>query len=220
MGPASISNLAKDLRRILTHDSERKLDPISYTIEQVVTLSHQFLRQRYNLIDPLPPSPHAFEFWVGGYGSGCDNAEVWKLSLVDGVWAEPEQIADQQLDGHVAWGGQPQAIQRLILGCDPNIIDVLVRAGVPDDTVGPLWEQIKDQLQTPLVNSAMPIADAISLAEFLVDLSKRYFAFLPGADTVGGATDIATVTKHEGFKWIRRKHYYPLDLNPRETDHV
>jgi len=71
-----------------------------------------------------------------------------------------------------------------------------------------------------LVHAAMPVVDAINLADFLVDLTKRYFRFLPGADIVGGATDIATVTKHEGFKWIRRKHYYPPELNPQETDHV
>ena len=66
----------------------------------------------------------------------------------------------------------------------------------------------------------MPVQDAIDLADFLVDLAKGYSAFLPGANVVGGDTDIATVTKHEGFKWIRRKHYYPAHLNPRETDHV
>ena len=67
---------------------------------------------------------------------------------------------------------------------------------------------------------AMPTGDAIGLADFLVDLTKRYFAFLPGADLVGGATDIATVTKHEGFKWVSRKHYYSVDQNRGATDHV
>ena len=56
--------------------------------------------------------------------------------------------------------------------------------------------------------------------KFLVEMTKTYFAFLPGADIVAGDTDIVTVTKHEGFKWINRKHYYPADLNRRNTDHV
>ncbi|MCY4150606.1 MAG: hypothetical protein OXF73_14905, partial [Gammaproteobacteria bacterium] len=64
------------------------------------------------------------------------------------------------------------------------------------------------------------VQDAINLADFLVDMTKRHAAFLPGADTVGGDTDIATVTKHEGFKWIRRKHYYSPQLNTRGTDHA
>ena len=66
----------------------------------------------------------------------------------------------------------------------------------------------------------MPVQDAIDLADFLVDMTTKYFAFLPGADIVAGDTDIATVTKHEGFKWIRRKHYYPAHLNRRTTDHA
>ena len=66
----------------------------------------------------------------------------------------------------------------------------------------------------------MPVQDAIDLADFLADLTKRYVAFMPLADTVGGDTDIATFTKHEGFKWIRWKHYYSQHLNRRETDHA
>ena len=65
------------------------------------------------------------------------------------------------------------------------------------------------EFQTPLVNTSMPVQDAIDLAEFLVDMTKRYVAFLPGADTVGGETDIATVTKYEGFRWIRRQALLP-----------
>jgi hypothetical protein len=64
----------------------------------------------------------------------------------------------------------------------------------------------------------MPVQDAIALADFLVDVTKRYVRFLPGADTVGGDTDVCVVTKHEGFKWVRRKHYFDRVLNPREND--
>ena len=65
----------------------------------------------------------------------------------------------------------------------------------------------------------MPTGDAIALADFLVGTTKQFVHFLRGADTVGGDTDLATITRHEGFKWIRRKHFYPRDLN-LETDHA
>jgi hypothetical protein len=221
MGPASISNLAKDLRRQLTHgDDGKRIDVKNYTVEEVAQKSNVFFQERYAQIVPPPASPHGFEFWVGGYGSDCDNAEVWRLVLGNGAWAEPELLAGVHQDGNVAWGGQPKALQRLLLGYDPDMGQVLIDSGLPEETVSPLLGQIQQRLETPLVHAAMPIQEAISLADFLVDLTKRYFAFLPGADIVGGVTDIATVTKHEGFKWIRRKHYYPPELNARETDHV
>lgn len=221
MGPASIGNLAKDFRRMITNGiGGAAVDPDAYTIKEVADRAKQFFEERYATIAPPPPNPHRFEFWVGGYGSGSDNAELWKLVLADGVMHDPELVADVNQDGHVAWGGQPKAINRLIVGFDPEMEEALVDAGLPQPSSDPLLQQVRQRLQTPLVHAAMPIQDAINLADFLVDLTKRYFAFLPGADIVGGAIDIATVTKHEGFKWIRRKHYYPVELNPRVTDHV
>ena len=220
-GPASISTVAKDLRLILSRDGEEsKLDPKTYSIEQVVGISKVFFESRYAELDPQPASPSTFEFWIGGYGANGARGQIWKLTIENGVMIEPSQIARPEDDAQIAWGGQSTAINRLLIGFDGSLKTALINGGLPEQDAAPLIEQLKQQTQTPLVHAAMPIQDAINLAEFLVDVTKRYFAFLPGADIVGGDTDIATVTKHEGFKWIRRKHYYPASLNPRETDHV
>jgi len=53
----------------------------------------------------------------------------------------------------------------------------------------------------------------VNLAAFLVETTISFSRFSPGATTVDGPVEIATITKHEGFKWIRRKHYYPANLN-------
>jgi hypothetical protein len=79
---------------------------------------------------------------------------------------------------------------------------------------------LQAKLTSQLCLPTMPVQDAIELAEYLVETTKGYYRFLPGADIVGGDTDIAVVTRHEGFKWIKRKHYYPAHLNPLETDHA
>jgi len=60
---------------------------------------------------------------------------------------------------------------------------------------------------------AMPIQDAIDLSIFLVESTIRFSKFAPGAPTVGGPIEVATITKHERFKWIQRKHYYKQELN-------
>ena len=221
MGHASIGSLAKDFRRIITHGiGGDKIDESNYTVEEIAIRAKEFFEQRYAAITPAPAPDTGFEFWVGGYGSDCDNAELWKIQLQSGVMQNPELVADKDNDGHVAWGGQIGPIARLLLGFDNELGSVLIAAGLDPAVVDPLLLQVQGRLETPLVHEAMPVIDAINLADFLVDLTKRYFRFLPYADIVGGATDIATVTKHEGFKWIKRKHYYPSELNPQETDHV
>ena len=221
MGDASIAALAKDFRRIITKGiGGNKIDPEDCTVKGVAERAHAFFAAKYNEIDPAPVGDHGFEFWVGGYGSAWDGAEIWKIVIRNGEVLPLELVVGQDISGFVAWGGQPQPIHRLIIGFDERLGEALEAAGLASDATQQVLAQVRQQLQTPLVEAPMPVDDAIQLADFLVDLTKRYFAFLPGADSVGGATDIATVTKHEGFKWIRRKHFYNPDLNPMETDHA
>ncbi len=71
-------------------------------------------------------------------------------------------------------------------------------------------------MHVPLVEAPMPIQDAIDLAEFLVHTTVGFTRFKRGAPTVGGPIESAAITKHEGFKWVRRKHYFDRSLNPED----
>ncbi len=224
-GPASISDLTKDLRLQITPQDPidargTALDEQSYTIQEVAQIASAFFFSKYGEIDPQPPNPHSFEFWIGGYGAQQTRGEIWKIAIVNGENQDPMQVVSPEEDDKVIWGGQPQAINRLLLGYDPAIEQILIALGVSEELATAAITMYRREAMTPLVHGAMPVQDAINLADFLVDLTKRYFAFLPGADVVGGDTDIATVTKYEGFKWIKRKHYYPIELNRRDVDHV
>jgi len=204
-GPVSISYLAKDLRIEL----EEQIVVSNYDFKKVVDYACKYFRDAYQKVHPKSVSTHSFEFWIGGYDIQNKNGEIWKFEIRQGQWLNPNQLTPPEVPDQILWGGQIQAITRLLLGCDPGIVQ--------DFNLN--YSQLLP-FQTPLVHSTMPLQDAIDLANFLVDMTKKYFAFLPGADIVAGETDIATVTKHEGFKWINRKHYYPADINRRNTGHV
>ena len=220
-GPASINTLTKNFRVDLMQGRlADQLDLDAYAIEDIVGLLNRYFREKFAEIDPPPAASNIFEFWVGGYGANDDKGSVWKIVIHAGSQRQPMQLAGPEQNEIVMWGGQDQAIKRLIFGFDDNLQAMLVSFGVTDEAATAVLEQLRQGTQTPLVHSTMPIQDAINLADFLVDVTKQYYRFLPGANTVGGSTDIATVTKHEGFKWIKRKHYYPESLNKLETDHV
>ena len=36
-----------------------------------------------------------------------------------------------------------------------------------------------------------------------------------GPETVGGPVDVAVISRHEGFIWVKRKLYFDADLNRR-----
>lgn len=218
---SSIEVVAKDFRGLLMSDDvEWHIDELNYTIADVAAKAYRYLYEQQYLGDPNRPNgAHSFEFFVGGYGTGTRLGEIWKISIINGVCAGPTAEALPG-DSGVWWAGQPDAINRIVLGYSAGIIPVLQEAGVQEPELSQLMAALRERTGAQLTHPAMPVQDAIQVADFLVSLTIDFTKFLPGANTVGGATDVATVTRHEGFKWIRRKHYYPHELNPLETDHV
>lgn len=219
IGGRSISSLAKELRQDLM-SGEEKLTKSTYTVQQVAEQAQKFFQEKYNT-DPQPSSPSDFfEFWVGGYGSDHEHGEIWKVSIRGGEMQEVEQICKPEVSSSIYWGGQGEAIARLVLGMDPQLIDVLVDKGIKENLAVELFDTGRGAMEAPLVSPGMPTIDTIRLARFLVQTTIGYFSFKFGSDIVGGVADIATVTKFEGFKWIERKHFYPENLNRENTGHV
>lgn len=218
-GKASISTLSKELRSLFcSDDTSWRIDPKDYTVEEVATKARRFLfEDRFLSTEPLPQG--AFDFWIGGYSSGAGLGEIWRVHINNGACEDPicEAPQDQSV---IKWGGQPEAINRLLLGYGQALPQALLDAGLAREQLDGLMLHISARTQANVLADAMPTIDAIKLAEFLVETTKKFVQFLPGGNTVGGAIDIATVTKHEGFKWISRKHFYDQRFNPLETDHV
>ena len=51
------------------------------------------------------------------------------------------------------------------------------------------------------------------MAKFAVETAAKFARYGMHAETIGGPVEIAAITKHEGFKWVSRKHYYNAELN-------
>lgn len=52
------------------------------------------------------------------------------------------------------------------------------------------------------------------VAESLVNLESFKKRMSLEDETVGGACDVAIISKGDGFIWIKRKHYFEQELNP------
>lgn len=215
----SISSIVKDIRLSLKN-GDAAIERKNYSIESIVRLAYKIMiEERYINWAQKPTSNHSLEFYVGGYSANSEAHELWKFAAVNGAIIPPAEVSPKGTTG-LNWAGQPEPINRLVLGVSQSLPQVLKDGGMPDNEIQTLVAQLVARLTAPLWSDAMPVHDAIDLAGYLVDLTKSYYRFHPGANIVGGATDIAVVTRHEGFKWIERKHYYRTALNPLETDHV
>ena len=65
------------------------------------------------------------------------------------------------------------------------------------------------------VLAALPIPELAELAETLVNLQSLKEKVTKPSEEVGGPTDVAVITKSEGLIWIKRKHFFNANLNPR-----
>lgn len=219
IGGRSISSLAKELRVLITKGI-KAIDKDKYTVEEIVAITNDFLQQKYTATAANNGPEDYLEFWVGGYGSNNDHGEIWKIVLSQGVFQKPLQLNAPNQEADIFWGGQGQAISRLLNGVDPDFESLLIDQGLNESLAQQLGENVRRRFGLAVISPTMPVIDTIRLAEFLVRTTIGYFSFAFGSDIVGGEPDIATVTKYEGFKWIKRKHFYPQELNVRENGHV
>jgi hypothetical protein len=153
---------------------------------------------------------------VAGYSANAPMADEFQIDIKEGACSGPRPVRNRDQVG-MTWGGNAEALNRLIVGVSPALPIVLQNLFRLDPAQLPhVSNVIQQHLQLPIVLPAMPLQDAIDLADFLVDLTIKFSRFTPGAPTVGGPIEIAAISKHEGFRWIKRKYYFRRDLNPEE----
>ena len=153
---------------------------------------------------------------IVGYSADHPLAEEWKMDIINGECKGPYRIRGPEEIG-ITWNGEPEAITRLYFGFGTGLPNVLKEYGLKDEDIKGITKLCRKKLTVPMVTPPMPIQDAIELAEFLVETTVYFSKFAPGAPTVGGPIEIAAITKHEGFKWVKRKHYFDIKLNPKEV---
>ena len=91
-----------------------------------------------------------------------------------------------------------------------------VHPEIADSFVSQIEEIGRDYHAKDIVDvvAMLPKEDLAEMAEALVSLTSLRMRVSLGEETVGGPTDVALITKGDGLVWIKRKHYFPADLNP------
>lgn len=79
------------------------------------------------------------------------------------------------------------------------------------------YGQIRTQHVFPLSNiiHSLPLPDMAGLAKSLIELESLKERVTRPSESVSGPIDVAVISKHDGFVWIDRKHYFRPELNPR-----
>jgi hypothetical protein len=219
IGSASVATIAKDLRKRLAGEDSGRLDwklPDSYTMEFVAKRFREyFFEERFasEYKSGAAPKGYFLGCKICGYSTDAGLPEVWDVKIVGDQCAAPELTQTTDWFGP-RWDGEYEALDRLILGTGTNTKDFLMKEGLNEQDAQAAIGKMIGALNVPVVMAAMPIQDAIDLATFMVETTIKFVRFNFRAETVGGPIEIAAITKHEGFKWIRRKFFFTEGMNP------
>jgi hypothetical protein len=212
-GGRSAARLAKDLRWRLSEPGHPwQVNPVDYTVEEVAERVKEFFYDELYL-DAYPQggAETGFGFLVAGYGPRSLEGEVWGFDVSEvGVCSGPYN-AIPEADG-LLYRGEGEALHRLLRGWSEETLQALEQSGLADalfverlEAVAPLW------------NGQMPIQDGIDVVRYLIDVTAGFVRYSNRLNAVAPPVDLATITLHEGFRWVARKLYYSRNLNPDDS---
>ncbi len=209
IGQASISTLVKDFRKETLIKENYEIKDVADNFKTFI-YDNNYLKEFNNWSDKPP-----LGFVIAGYSSESSLAEEWKIDINNDGVSGPTKVRKKNEVG-INCNGEPEAIQRLYAGFSSFLPQILMESELSEDKINQIIHSCL-KLQAPMITPPMPIQDAIDLAKFLVETTVKFSKFTPGPQTVGGPIEIAAVTKHEGFKWIERKHYFNPSINPKKV---
>jgi len=165
-----------------------------------------FLRQWRTAGMPTPPPlGNDMFFLVGGYDEGAPYGRLFQLRVPGAPG--PVEVFPNPGEFGAVWGGQKEMTDRLLQGFDPalpNLVQDLL--GIPPDKRRPNLEQeLRQRLVTPIPWQFLPLQDCVDLSIFLVRTTIAVQQWLVNVRGVGGAVDVATITRTEGFQPVQIK---------------
>jgi hypothetical protein len=117
-----------------------------------------------------------------------------------------------------------------VIGCQlaPEAMDTV--SGDLGRTVDALKQEFQQKLSAFVAEHYIaPVLDAVELlpkdqlavmAETLVALTSFKRKMSRDIESVGGAVDVAVISKGDGLIWTKRKHYFDPSLNPRYFNRI
>ncbi len=144
-------------------------------------------------------------FLVGGFDKNEPYGSVFEVRIP----SRPEPVEWHKVAFGAVWGGQREFTDRLIQGFDPRLETYVKRRfDVTSEDWKTIEQELKEELGVGIPYPFLPLQDCVDLAIFLIRATIAMQSFLIGIRGVGGAIDVATITRVSGFSPIQSKNLH------------
>ena len=91
-------------------------------------------------------------------------------------------------------------------GFAPKFPGLLEKAEIPKEKIEQILKAAGSELFPPILHPDQPLGETIEVVRFLAETEIKFSRFSPEPDTVGGALQLASISQHDGFRWLERGH--------------
>jgi hypothetical protein len=164
-------------------------------------LSDFFTNHQWNKTMPAGSSgPMAFI--VGGYDDGAAYGRIFEFQIPNAPIPAERQGGTFGLQ----WGGQKELVGRLLNGFDDaTILAAKNKLSLTDTQANELMEAVALASAARIPYQFLPLQDCIDLCILLIRLTAQLLDYQTAVRGVGGAIDVAIITRQDGFQYIQRK---------------
>jgi hypothetical protein len=176
-------------------------------VEDVAQALGEFFAEQWKHGGMAPagtPGQQPMVFLVAGYDDGEAYGRVYEVIVPDA----PAPIEKNPNPGEfgLTFGGQHELVSRIMAGVDPQAVELAKDAlELTDEQGDTLLQRWAPELAIRIPYQFLPLQDCVDLATFLVYMTSTVQSWTVGIRGVGGAVDVATITRTEGFRAIQQK---------------
>ena len=141
-------------------------------------------------------------FLIGGYNQGAPYGRIFEFYIPNRPTPVERHAGG---DFGLIWGGQRQFVDLLLNGYDSRTPELIGRELGLDATGNASVLRKLSELATPIPYQFLPLQDCVDLSIFLVRTTMKMQTWMVDVRGVGGAVDVATITKADGHSAIQAK---------------
>ncbi|MDA2934288.1 hypothetical protein MYX82_08085 [Acidobacteria bacterium AH-259-D05] len=192
-----ISEFESTLSKKVKKKQSRRLTVQRFTQD----LSDFFMKQWGNLMPKNYKGP-AMVFLIGGYDQDAPYGRIFEISIP----SKPQPKEWHSGSFGAVWGGQREYTDRVLKGFDPAALEILKQSlKLTDKKLKAVENELENNLSVLIPYQFLPLQDCVDLSIFLIRMTITLHQWIIGVRGVGGAIDVATITKTDGFQPIQQK---------------
>ena len=164
-------------------------------------LSDFFVRQWNGLMPPDFPEGEQIYFMVGGFD---DESAIYGRLFEFSIPGAPDPVEHYPSSQFgTRWGGQHEFVGRLVNGYDPGVLRLLQeKFNLDPNEVKPLLEST---FSANIPYAFLSLQDCVDLSVFFIKATIVLQQRIVGIRGVGGAIDVATITRTGGLRIVQEK---------------